>query len=86
MRRSIENLEVILKEAGLTLDNVINIKSYVADQKDLKEYNKIYPEYFMDPQPTRSTIVNVLPTFLKFELDCVAYVPNTRQEGKSKIS
>ena len=52
MRRSIENLEVILKEAGLTLDNVINIKSYVADQKDLKEYNKIYPEYFKDPQPT----------------------------------
>ena len=81
MRRSIENLEVILKEAGLTLNNVINIKSYVADQKDLKEYNKIYPEYFMDPKPKRSTIVNVLPTFLKFELDCVAYVPNTRQEG-----
>ena len=80
MRRSIENLEVILKEAGLTLDNVINIKSYVADQKDLKEYNKIYPEYFNDPQPTRSTFVNVLPTFLKFELDCVAYAPNTRQE------
>jgi 2-iminobutanoate/2-iminopropanoate deaminase len=47
MRRSIENLEVILKEARLTLDNVINIKSYVADQKDLKEYNKIYPEYFI---------------------------------------
>ena len=81
MRRSIENLEVILKEAGLTLDHVINVKGYVADQKDLIEYNKIYPEYFKDPQPTRSTIVNVLPTFLKFELDCVAYVPNTRQEG-----
>ena len=55
--------------------------SYVADQKDLKEYNKIYPEYFTDPLPTRSTIVKVLPTFLKFELDCVAYAPNTRQEG-----
>ena len=48
---------------------------------DLKEYNKIYPEYFKDPQPTRSTIVNVLPTFLKFELDCIAYAPKTRQEA-----
>ena len=57
------------------------MKGYVADQKDLKEYNKIYPEYFNDPLPTRSTIVKVLPTFLKFELDCVAYAPNTRQEG-----
>ena len=45
------------------------------------DHYKIYPEYFKDPQPTRSTIVNVLPTFLKFELDCVAYAPNTRQEG-----
>ena len=87
MRRSIENLEVILVEAGLTLDNVINIKSYVADQKDLKEYNKIYPEYFKDPQPTRSTIVNVLPTFLKFELDCVAYAAKhkTRWIIKNKL-
>ena len=59
MRRSIENLEVILKEAGLTLDNVINIKSYVADQKDLKEYNKIYPEYFKDPQPTRLSLIHI---------------------------
>ena len=81
MRRSIENLEVILREAGLTLDNVINIKSYVADQKDLTEDNTIHPESFKDPQPTRSTIVKVLPTFLKFELDCVAYAPNTRQDG-----
>ena len=38
-------------------------------------------KYFRDPLPTRSTIVKVLPTFLKFELDCVAYAPNTRQEG-----
>ena len=53
----------------------------MADQKDLKEYNKINPEYFKDPLPTRSTIVKVLPTFLIFELDCVAYSPNTRQEG-----
>ena len=81
MRRSIENLEAILKEAELSLDHVINIKSYVAEQGDLKQYNAVYPEYFKDPQPTRSTIVKVLPTFLKFELDCVAYVPNKRQDG-----
>ncbi len=81
MRRSIENLEVILKEADLTLDNVINIKSYLADQIDLKEYNKILQAYFKDPQPTRSMIVKVLHTFVEFELDCVAYAPNTRQIG-----
>ena len=81
VRRSIENLKVILESAGLNLDHVINIKSYVAKEQDLKLYNSIYAEYFNSPTPTRSTIVNVLPSFLKFELDCVAYAPQTRQQG-----
>lgn len=81
MRRSIENLRAILQAGGLTLDHVINIKSYVANQDDLALYNKIYPEYFSQPTPTRSTIIGVLGTLLKFELDCIAYVPATRQQG-----
>ena len=81
MRRSIENLKSILEAANLSLDNVINVKSYVASEDDLKNYNSIYAEYFNHPLPSRSTIVNVLPTFLKFELDCVAYAPKTRQEA-----
>ena len=81
MRRSIENLIEILKVENLTLDNVINVKAYVAKEEDLKLYNSIYAEYFKNPLPSRSTIVNVLPSFLKFELDCVAYAPKTRQEA-----
>ena len=81
VRRSIENIEIILESADLTLDNVINVKSYLAKQEDLKLYNSIYAEYFKLPSPTRSTIVNVLPSFIKFELDCIAYIPQTRQEG-----
>ncbi len=81
MRRAIENLRAVLQAGGLTLDHVINVKSYVAEQSDLAEYNKIYAEYFSQPVPTRSTIVGVLGTMLKFELDCVAYVPKTRQQA-----
>ena len=81
MRRSIENLQSILEADNLSLDNVINVKSYVASEGDLKLYNSIYSEYFNQPLPSRSTIVNVLPTFLKFELDCIAYAPKTRQEA-----
>ena len=82
VRRSIANLEAILKAAGLSLDHVINVKSYVADEADLAAYNAIYREYFAAPPPTRSTIVGVLGTKLKFELDCVAYVPATRQQAR----
>jgi 2-iminobutanoate/2-iminopropanoate deaminase len=81
MRRSIANLKAILEAGGLNLDHVINVKSYVSDEADLALYNKIYPEYFSAPTPTRSTIVGVLGTKLKFELDCVAYVPKTRQHA-----
>ena len=81
MRRSIENLKSILEVENLSLENVINVKSYVAKEEDLKLYNSIYAEYFNKPLPSRSTIVNVLPTFLKFELDCIAYAPKTRQEA-----
>lgn len=81
MRRSIDNLSAILEAGGLSLDHVISVKSYVANQDDLALYNKIYPEYFSQPTPTRSTIVGVLGTMLKFELDCVAYVLGTRQSA-----
>ena len=82
MRRSIENLAAILEAAGLTLDHVINVKSYLASEADGAEYNRIYPEYFAAPLPTRSTIVGVLGTRLKFELDAVAYAPMRRQEAE----
>ena len=81
MRRSIANLRAILEAGGLSLDHVINVRSYVASQDDLTLYNLIYPEYFAQPAPTRSTIVGVLGTMLKFELDCVAYRPATRQQA-----
>ncbi|MDE0751278.1 MAG: RidA family protein [Planktomarina sp.] len=81
MRRSIENLRSILVAEGLSLDNVINIKSYVAQQSDLPLYNKIYAEYFAAPLPTRSTIMGVLGTMLKFELDGIACVSTTRQQA-----
>ena len=81
MRRSIANLRAILEAGGLSLDHVINVKAYVSDEADLALYNMIYPEYFTAPMPTRSTIVGVLGTKLKFELDCVAYAPATRQQA-----
>lgn len=81
VRRSIENLKAILEAGGLSLDHVINVKSYVADEADLAAYNAIYRDYFAAPPPTRSTIVGVLGTKLKFELDCVAFRHATRQNA-----
>lgn len=72
-RRSIENVQKILAAAGLTLQQVVQVRSYLQSQDELAEYNRLYREYFTEPYPTRTTIVGVLGTMLKFEIDVTAY-------------
>jgi 2-iminobutanoate/2-iminopropanoate deaminase len=74
MRRSFENVAKILTTAGLDFSDVVQVRSYVRDPKDLPEYNKIYREFFSAPFPARTTLTNCLPEFLKFEIDVVAQV------------
>lgn len=81
-RRSMDNLTAILAGAGVTLDHVINVRSYLGSETDGAEYNALYREYFGTPLPTRSTISGVLGKALKFEIDCIAYRPMTRAEAR----
>jgi 2-iminobutanoate/2-iminopropanoate deaminase len=75
MRRSMENLRNVLAGAGLTLRDVVQVRAYVGRQEDLAEYNRVYQDYFSDPWPARTTIMNCLGTLLKFEIDAIAYAP-----------
>ena len=81
IRRSIDNVKNILKTINLSLDNVINVKAYLSHQGDIKIYNEIYKDFFVVPYPSRTTIVNALPSFLKFEIDCIAYAIKTRKQA-----
>jgi 2-iminobutanoate/2-iminopropanoate deaminase len=73
-RRSFENVKTILAAANLTLQDVVQVKNYVARQEDLPEFNRIYREYFSAPYPARTTIMGCLGDLLKFEVDVVAYI------------
>lgn len=73
MRRSMENVRVILAAAGLDFSHVVQVKSYVGTPEYLAEYNTIYRDYFKEPYPARSTIVNCLGTALKYEIDVIAF-------------
>jgi 2-iminobutanoate/2-iminopropanoate deaminase len=75
MRRSMENVRSVLAGAGLSLRDVVQVRSYVGRQADLAEYNRIYREYFTDPFPARTTLMGCLGTLLKFEIDVTAYRP-----------
>jgi 2-iminobutanoate/2-iminopropanoate deaminase len=73
MRRSFANVVAVLEAAGLGLADVVQVRSYVAQQADLAEYNRIYADLFSQPYPARTTLIGCLGTLLKFEVDVVAY-------------
>tara|TARA_Y100001960_G_scaffold115573_1_gene123798 strand:- start:67 stop:468 length:402 start_codon:yes stop_codon:yes gene_type:complete len=79
--KTLDNVKKILTSINLTPDNIINVKAYLSNQEDIKIYNEIYKGFFVTPYPSRTTIVNALPSFLKFEIDCIAYAKETRTEA-----
>ncbi len=72
-RRSLGNVRAVLAAAGLTLADVVQVRSYVDDPADLPEYNRLYRETFAEPFPARTTVVNCLGGALKYEIDVTAY-------------
>jgi 2-iminobutanoate/2-iminopropanoate deaminase len=57
MRQAMSNMQAVLKEAGLTLADVVAVTGYLVDMADFARYNEIYREYFTTlPLPTRSTV------------------------------
>jgi 2-iminobutanoate/2-iminopropanoate deaminase len=77
MQRSMKNIIRILADEGLTLRDVVQSRCYLGSVTDIEEYNLLYRQYFQDPLPARTTLVECLGTLLKFEIDVVAF-----HEGK----
>jgi len=72
-RRSIENVRLVLKGAGLDLKHIVQLRSYVDDPADLPAYNTLYREYFSEPFPARTTLLRCLGGMIKYEVDVIAY-------------
>lgn len=77
MRRSMQNVVDVLASAGLTLDDVVRVTSYVHDIADVPLYNRLYLDYFTQPYPARTTITSCLSPALKFEIDVIAVRPSS---------
>ena len=57
MRQIMSNMQTVLKEAGMSLADVVSVTGYLVDMADFPRYNEIYREYFTTmPLPTRSTV------------------------------
>lgn len=59
----IKNIGSYLESVGLSLENVVDITTFLVDMKDFKGYNKIYGQFFNhETGPTRTTVaVSELP-------------------------
>jgi 2-iminobutanoate/2-iminopropanoate deaminase len=72
-RQTIENLAVILKEAGSSLEKVIKTTVYLKSMGDFAAMNAIYAEYFGEDSPARTTIqAAALPKNAIVEIEAIA--------------
>ncbi|MEU7897215.1 RidA family protein [Nonomuraea sp. NPDC049152] len=86
-RAVIENIGDILRAAGASLADLVQITTYLVNMNDFKGYNETYAEFFDETGPTRTTVaVHQLPhPHLLIEMQAVAYSPSTKERRSSAI-
>ncbi|WP_138754933.1 RidA family protein [Paenibacillus sinopodophylli] len=75
----IRNIEVILKEAGLSLEHIVKVTTHLSRTEDQAAYNEVYAELITAPYPARITVFSGLGPYL-IEIEVMAYAPSKRGE------
>ena len=71
----LENLRIILEEAGSSLDKVLTVTVYLLDIEEYSRFNEIYKKYFQEDRPARTCIqAGSLPFNTRVEIAATAYV------------
>ena len=75
--RVMKNLTAVLREAGLSLNQVVKTTVYLADMGTFGEMNEVYAEHFGDHRPARATVqAGALPKSVAVEIDVIAHIPS----------
>lgn len=68
-----KNVTAVLKEAGLTFDDVVKTTIFLADMGNFAAVNAVYAEYFKGDKPARSCVqVAALPLGGEVEMELIA--------------
>ncbi len=71
--RVFDNLELVLGDAGLTMDDVVKCNVYLTDMANFAAMNSAYATRFAAPYPARTTVaVAGLPLGAHVEIELVA--------------
>lgn len=68
-----EHITSILKEAGLSLENVVKASIFLSDMDLFARVNKVYGSFFQQDPPARETVeVSRLPKDVNVEISVIA--------------
>ncbi len=73
-RITLANVERILRLAGATIQHVVSVTVYLADENDWGRFNELYKTVFSPPYPARAVVGAQLRDIL-VEVSVVAYLP-----------
>lgn len=74
-KQVLENLSVVLEEAGSDLNSVVKVTIFISDMNEFQQINEVYGSYFNEHQPARSCVeVSRLPKDVKVEIELVGKV------------
>ena len=72
---ALENLRIVLEEAGSSLDNALTVTVYLLDIEEYTRFNEVYKKYFRENRPARTCIqAGSLPFGTRVEITTTAYV------------
>src|SRR5690625_1139249 len=73
-KQALENMKVVLAEAGVDFSNVVKFTVYLDSMDDFQAVNEIYGNYMSKPYPARVAVeVSRLPMDALVEMDAIAY-------------
>jgi 2-iminobutanoate/2-iminopropanoate deaminase len=72
MKIVMENVRLLLEEAGSGLERVLKTTVYLADIEDFTRMNELYRAYFPEPYPARTTVQAKLPLGINVEIEVIA--------------
>ncbi|MDE5782577.1 MAG: RidA family protein [Lachnospiraceae bacterium] len=71
--QAIGNLAALLKESGVSTDDVVKTTVFIKEMDDFGKINEIYSKYFTKDCPTRSCVeVARLPKDVLIEIEAIA--------------
>lgn len=73
-RLTLDNLEEVCQAAGTSLRHAVKVTAWLRDYANFAEWNRIYPEYFSQPLPARTTVPCALDGF-EIEVDAIVEIP-----------